>query len=66
MSPVSRIRTITISRPWGWSRDSVKRSGSPSSTGRESASIQIVCRPTAVPKAVTTALVPPSLSTERT
>ena len=54
--------------PWGWSRDSVKRSGAPSSTTeRESASILMtVCRPIAVTEAETTALLPPSLSTERT
>ena len=66
MSSVSLIRTIAIIGPWGWSRHSVKRSGSPSATEPVTAWIQTVCRPVAVPKTATAALVPPSVSTERT
>ena len=66
MSPVSLIRTIATIGPWRWSRHTVKRSGSPSSTEPTSATIQTVCRPVAVPTAETAALVPSALSTART
>ena len=56
MSPVSLIRRMTISLPWGWSRDSVKRSGSPSVTVPDGRAIEIVCGPVAVARAETAAL----------